>query len=73
LDVFHPLSTKVRKSDRQDFAYLIVRRPRDADPSRLRQCLQPRGYVHTIAKEVPSANHHVTDVNPDAEVDAPVR
>jgi hypothetical protein len=34
------------------------------------QRLEPRGYVHSVAKEVPRAHHHVADVNPDAEIDA---
>jgi hypothetical protein len=32
--------------------------------------LEPRGNVHTVAEEVPSAHHYVADVNPDAEIDA---
>jgi hypothetical protein len=34
--------------------------------------LKARGYVHSIAKQVPSAYHHVTDVDADAEIDAAV-
>jgi hypothetical protein len=32
--------------------------------------LKPRGNVHTVAEEVPSAYHYVTDVDTDAEIDA---
>src|ERR1700751_3728466 len=73
LNVLHLLNTKVRKGHRQDLAYLIVRGPRDAHGSRLRQCLQPRSYVHTVAEEVPSAHHHVTDMDTDAEANAMIR
>jgi hypothetical protein len=31
--------------------------------------LQPRRYVHPVAKEVPSAHHHIANVNADAESD----
>jgi hypothetical protein len=34
--------------------------------------LEPRGNVHTVAEEVPSAHHYVADVNPDAEIDVAV-
>jgi hypothetical protein len=71
LNVLHLLNTKVHKGHRQHLAHLIVRGPRDAHGRRLRQCLQPRSNVHSIAKQVPSAHHHVTDVDTDAEVDVP--
>jgi hypothetical protein len=32
-----------------------------------------RGYVYSVAKQVPSADQHVADVNPDAEADAAIR
>jgi hypothetical protein len=35
--------------------------------------LQPRSNVHAVAKQVTRAHHYVADVNPDAEIDAPVR
>ena len=44
----------------------------DTDGPGVRQCLQPRGYVHSVTKQVPGAHHHVTDVHVDAEVDVPV-
>src|SRR5262249_39792727 len=39
----------------------------------LRQSLQARGDIHTITKKITPADHHVTYVNADAEVDALVR
>src|SRR6202007_2929997 len=57
---------------RQDLVYLIVRRPGDADASWLRQCLQTRRDIHAVAKEVPSAHHHVADVDTNAETNAAI-
>jgi len=31
--------------------------------------LQSRRYVHTVTKQITSADHYVTDMHPDAEVD----
>src|SRR5262245_52793409 len=67
------LSTKVRERKRQDLAYLIVRRTRNADAPGLRQCLQPRRNVHAIAEKVTSAHHYVSDVHANAEIDAAVK
>jgi hypothetical protein len=54
----------------------VVRTGRDPPCFRVvaveRAGLQPRGNVHTITEQVPSANHHVTDVDINAETDAPV-
>jgi len=69
LNVLHVLNTKVHKAHQQNLVYLIVRGPRDTHGPRLRQCLQPRGYVHSVSKQVPSADHHVTDVHTNAEID----
>ena len=73
LNVLYLLNTKVREGHRQDLAHLIVRRTGDTNATRFRQCLQPRRNVHAIAKQVPGADHHVTDVHANAEVDAAVR
>src|SRR5262249_16884232 len=73
LNVLHLLSTKVHKGNRQDLAYLVVRRSRDTHATRLRNRLQPRGNVHTITEEVSTAYHHVTDVDTDAEAYPAIR
>jgi hypothetical protein len=52
LNVLDALSTKVRKGDRQDLAYLIVRRTGDTHASWLRNALQSCGNVHTVAEQV---------------------
>src|SRR5262249_30977247 len=39
----------------------------------VRQCLKPRGNVHTVAEEVSSAYHYVSDVDTDAEEYAAIR
>ena len=72
LNVLHLLNTKVREGHRQDLAHLIVGRTGDTHASRLRQCLQPSRNVHAIAEQVPGPDHHVADVNSNAEVDAAV-
>ena len=46
-----------------------MRGPGDTHGSRVRQCLQPRGYVHSVTKQVSSAHHYVADVDTDAEID----
>src|SRR6516225_320221 len=68
LNVFHLVNTKVHKGHRQHLAHLIVRGPGDTHGSRVRQCLQPRGYVHSVTKQVSSAHHYVADVDTDAEI-----
>src|SRR5207302_147197 len=72
-DVFHLLSTKVHKGHRNDLTHLVERSPGDTHASGLRNRLQPRGNVHTLAEEVPGADHHVPNVDTHAEVDLPVR
>ena len=69
LNVLHLLNTKVGKGQWKELLDLIVGRARYTDAPRLRQRLQPSRNVHPITKQVPSPDHHVTDVNPNAKVD----
>src|SRR5271167_3734760 len=54
-------------------ADLVADHTRDADATRLRQCLQPRRDVHPVAEDVVAIDDHVAEIDPDAEGDAPVR
>jgi hypothetical protein len=70
LPQYSPDLNPIHKGHRQDLAYLIVRGPRDTHGPCVRQCLQPRGNVHAIAEQIPSAHHHVTDMHTNAKIDA---
>lgn len=70
MNTLHLLNTKVHEGHRQDFAYLIVRGPGDTHGPGGRQCLKPRGNVHTVAEEVSTTHHYVADVNSNPEIDA---
>jgi hypothetical protein len=51
---------------------LIEHRPGDADPPRLGQRLDAGGDVHAIAEDVATAHFHVTEMEADAHLDAPL-
>jgi len=51
---------------------LVVRRARDAQPSRLAQGFQAGGNIDAIAEDVVSVDDDVADIDADAEDDAPV-
>jgi hypothetical protein len=68
LDVLNCLRTKVSELQRQDFPHLIIGHTGDAEPTSFRKRLQSRGDVHSIAKQVTGADHHVPDMRPYAEI-----
>ena len=72
LDVLDRLRTEVRELQRQDFPYLIIGHTGDTKPTSTRERLQSRRDVHPITKQVTGADHDVTDMHPDAEVDLTV-
>ena len=51
---------------------MVERRARDQDAAGLAQLLQARGDVDPVAHEVVALDHHVAEVDADAEHDAPV-
>jgi hypothetical protein len=52
---------------------VLLNTTRDTDAPRLRQCLQTRGDVHTIAKDVIALDDHIALVNTEPELDALLR
>jgi hypothetical protein len=69
LDVLYCLRTEVRELQRQDFPHLIIGHTGDAEPPSSRERLQSRCDVHPIAKQVTGADHDVTNMHPNAEID----
>ena len=69
LDVLDGLRTEVREAQRQDFPNLIIGHTGDAEPTSPRERLQSRGDVHPVTKQIAGADHDITDMHPDAEVD----
>ena len=51
---------------------MIVGRTRNAEPTSPRERLQSSRNVHPISKQITGADHHITDMDPDAEVDLTV-
>ncbi len=49
---------------------MIAHRARDADAARLRQCLQPRGDVDTVAVNVAAVGDDVAEIDPDPKGNA---
>jgi len=69
LDVLNSLDPKVRKLQRYDFSHLIIGHTGDAKSPGSRKRLQSRRDVHPITKQITRSDHHVTDMDPYAEVD----
>src|SRR5215467_367413 len=51
-------------------ARVIEHRLRNANAARLRERLEPRGDVHSLAIEVAAIDHHIAKVDPDTKLDA---
>ncbi len=62
----------ILERDRQLVAHLIAHHPADADPAGLGQSLQPRGDVDAVAENVVAVVDDVAEIDPDAELDAPL-
>src|SRR5205823_14268244 len=57
---------------RELVADLVAHDPRDADPARFGQCLQPRRDVDAVAIDVVILGDDVAQIDPDAELDSPL-
>src|ERR1700730_13512517 len=69
-DVFDILFPEVVETVGEPVADMIAHRARDAEPSRLRQCLQPRGDVDAVAVNVAAVSDDVAEIDPDAKGNA---
>jgi hypothetical protein len=54
------------------FTYLVEHRAADQDAAGLGQRLQPRSDVDALAEQVAAVDHHVAEIEPDAELHPPV-
>src|SRR5215831_9101577 len=71
-NVLELLLAYVLESVIEPVSHLVPNDTADADPARLRQCLQPRSDVDPVPKDVVLFDDHVTKVHPDAKPDAPL-
>jgi hypothetical protein len=67
VDVLNLLRPKIIKLERERLSHLAVRVARDAHSSRLGDALQASRDVDPIPQEVATPNHHVADMDADAE------
>jgi hypothetical protein len=72
LDVLDLLRPKITKARGQRFPDLSVSVTGNAHPSGLSDPLQARGYVDPIAQKVATSNHHVPDMDADAEAECTI-
>src|SRR4051812_9285902 len=66
------LLTQVLVSQGQSLADIPMSRARDCDPARFSQALQTCSDIHSIPKEVSSPAPHVTDMDPNSELEPPL-
>src|SRR6202040_1241939 len=71
-NILQRLRTHIVKDDIDLPADLTLRVIRDADAAGLRDPLQPRGNVDTVAKDIVLVDDDVADMNTDAELDSEV-
>src|ERR1700730_9683730 len=69
-DVFDNLFPEVVETVGEPVTDMIAHRARDAKAARLRQCLQTRGDVDTIAVDVAAVGDDVAEIDPDAKGNA---
>ena len=72
VNVFDLLLTEVRVRQRQSLADVPVSRARDRYPAWLCQALKPGRYVHAVAEQITSPDHHITNVDADPEPKLPI-
>jgi hypothetical protein len=72
-DVFHLLRAKIHKLERDGLSDLSVSIPRDAHASWLSKALQTGCDVDAVPQEITTPDHHVTDVDANAEAQCPFR
>src|SRR5713101_4686168 len=70
-DVLDQLVAHILETVRELVADLVAHDPRDADPARLGQRLQPRRNVDAIAVDVVILADDVAEIDADAELDSP--
>ena len=66
-DILDRLRADVLEAGRQLVLDLIEGAARDADAVGLGQAFQPRGHVDPVAEQLVALNHHVADVDADAQ------
>src|SRR5262249_24950124 len=71
-DILHNLSAEVVADNRNLVPDLLVDITGDIDAARLRQCLQPGGYIDTVTVEIAALDYHVAKVDTDSQDDTPV-
>lgn len=72
-DVLQLLLPAILRSDIEFATYLVIGRTGQANTTRLGNPFEPRSHIDTIAHEVAIVLHdHVTKIDADAELDAPV-
>jgi len=69
-DIFDLLLSQILERERYSAADLIANRPRDADAAGLGERFQARRDFEAVAVNVAVLDHHVAEVNPDAEFEA---
>ena len=72
LDVLDLLRPEVGVGERQYLLHLLMRGCRQHDATGISQRLQPRGDIDAGPEQIVATHHHITDVDADAEQDAPV-
>src|SRR5262249_14150196 len=67
-DIFDALLANVRERVGEFVSDLVTHDARDTDPARLRQRLQPGGYVNAISEDVVVLGDDIPEVDPDTEL-----
>ena len=70
VDVLDPLLAQILERQIKAIAHLLVNASRNANPARLREAFQPRRHVDPVAVDIIAVDHHVAQIDPDAELNA---
>src|SRR5262245_14223120 len=71
-DVLEPALPHVLNGNIDPATHVFLHPSRNANPPRLRQCLEPSRHVYAIAPHIAAVDDDVADIDADSELDPPL-